>query len=182
MRISGFTYTISEAGLTKTRLTPPGTLMISNSGATLGVPKVCDIAATFNDGIAAFLGLTDQEQEYHYYFWEGKTADLRGLNQGAAQPNLNTGILSEMPVPVCSDAEMAEVVNRLSSLMSQVESMETEIATALARIGALRQSILKQAFSGQLVPQDPSDEPASALLSRLRASAPTPKTRRKIPA
>lgn len=53
-------------------------------------------------------------------------------------------------------------------------------------IGALRQSILKCAFSGRLVPQDPSDEPADKLLARLRAkSGDAParrKTRRKLPA
>ena len=179
MSVTAFTYTITEAGLTKTRLTPAGTLMISNSGATLGVPKICDIEATFNDGIAAFLGLSDEEQEYHYYFWESKTADLRGLNQGAAQPNLNTGILSEMPIPLCHPSEMREVTRRLSALMSQVDAMETEITTALAKLSALRQSILKKAFSGQLVPQDPADEPAAALLSRLRDAAPTPRRKTK---
>jgi type I restriction enzyme S subunit len=156
--------------------------MISSSGATLGVPKVCEIAATFNDGIAAFLGLSDQEQEYHYYFWESQTAGLRGLNQGAAQPNRNTGILSEMPIPVCHEEEMAEVVGRLSAMMSQVDAMESEITTALAKITALRQSILKQAFSGHFVPQDSDDEPASALLARLRDAAPAPRTRRKTKA
>ena len=58
--------------------------------------------------------------------------------------------------------------------------METEITTALAKLSALRQSILKKAFSGQLVPQDPTDEPAAALLSRLRDTAPKEKPRRKV--
>ena len=56
---------------------------------------------------------------------------------------------------------------------------------ALQRSEALRQAILKKAFSGRLVPQDPADEPASALLARLRAerttaSATPPRRRRSI--
>ena len=49
----------------------------------------------------------------------------------------------------------------------------------IMRLSALRQSILKRAFSGRLVPQDPSDEPAAALLARLRADAAAAKPRRK---
>jgi type I restriction enzyme S subunit len=67
----------------------------------------------------------------------------------------------------------------LAQCLSQVEATETEIDTALAKANALRQSILKQAFSGQLVTQDHADEPAAALLARLRGTAPVPKTRRK---
>ena len=62
--------------------------------------------------------------------------------------------------------------------------MQSEIGSGLLKIIALRQSILKKGFSGRLVPQDPSDEPAAALLARLRAEAEEKparsKTRRKI--
>jgi type I restriction enzyme S subunit len=169
VRLFSHTYTITEAGLSKTRLTPPQTLLISNSGATLGVPKICTFETTFNDGIAAFLGLSSKELEFHYYFWESQTASLRAVNQGAAQPNLNTSILSEMPIPVCSHDETGEVVNRLSCLLSDSDSLLLELDRQIARVSALRQSILEKAFSGQLVPQDPNDEPASILLERIRA-------------
>ena len=52
-----YTYTIKEAGLKKTRFVEKETLMLTNSGATLGIPKICMIATTFNDGIAAFLDI-----------------------------------------------------------------------------------------------------------------------------
>ena len=50
-----------------------------------------------------------------------------------------------------------------------VAALEASVAAALARARRLRQAVLKQAFEGRLVPQDPDDEPASVLLGRIRA-------------
>jgi type I restriction enzyme S subunit len=73
---------------------------------------------------------------------------------------------------------LAEVDRRLSVL----EAIASLVTTNLARCARLRQSILKMAFEGRLVPQDPNDEPASVLLERIRSKAPsegTPRRRRK---
>lgn len=181
MFVDSSTYTIKEAGLTKTRQVDPQTLLISNSGATLGVPKICRIRATFNDGVAAFLGLSAEENSFHYWFWVRMTPLLRNINQGAAQPNLNTSLLAESIIPQCSLTEQAEILRILDSKLESADVMDAEIDAALARADSLRQSILKRAFSGKLVPQSPADEPASVLLDRIRAEreATTPKTRKR---
>ena len=162
-------FSIKEAGLRKTRLVEPPILMLSNSGATLGVPKVCRIRTTFNDGIAAFLGLDENDLLYHYYFWASKTLELRAINQGAAQPNLNTGLIEETFIPLCSKKEMQIVARDIGRSLSICDQLAADIDIQLARSEALRQSILKKAFAGQLVAQDPRDEPASVLLDRIRA-------------
>ena len=162
-------YSIKEAGLRKTRLVNPPVLMLSNSGATLGVPKICRIRTTFNDGIAAFLGLDENDLLYHYYFWISKTSELRAINQGAAQPNLNTGLIQDVKIPLCSKNEMEIVAREIGRALSICEQLNADIDAQLTRSEALRQSILKKAFAGQLVAQDSNDEPASELLKRIKA-------------
>jgi len=106
-----------------------------------------------------------------------------GINDSGV--NITQTIFLQLVVPVPSLPEQREIVRLLDEQFTVIEQNEREIHAALKRSAALRQSILKKAFTGQLVPQDPTDEPASALLERIReerdasASAPKKKTASK---
>ncbi|WP_241239575.1 restriction endonuclease subunit S [Xanthomonas arboricola] len=79
-------------------------------------------------------------------------------------------------------AEQLEIVRRVEQLFAYADQLEAKVAAAQQRINALTQSLLAKAFRGELVPQDPGDEPASVLLERIRAqraAAPKPKRGRK---
>lgn len=93
MYVNSYTATIKEAGLKKTRKVSANTLLLTNSGATLGVPKICTFETTFNDGVAAFLYLSEELKQYVYWFLCAMTDIYRNINQGTAQPNLNTDII-----------------------------------------------------------------------------------------
>ena len=82
---------------------------------------------------------------------------------------LSISKIANLPVPICSPAEQAEIIRILDARLTAADRMEAEIDAALSRSGALRQSILKRAFAGSLVPQDPTDEPAPTLLARIKA-------------
>ena len=181
-------HSIKVAGLKRTRLVEPYTLLLTNSGATLGIPAITRIETTFNDGVAAFLGLNKDDLLYHYYFWCSKTTYLRNLNQGAAQPNLNTAIIGEMKIPVYSDKEeYVKIVQEIESRLSVCDKVEETIVMSLEKAKALRQSILKKAFEGKLLSKQElvackaaSDyEPASVLLKRIKAEKTT--TEKKEP-
>ncbi len=105
--------------------------------------------------------------------------DLNKLSVSTAQPVVSGSKLNPLPLPLCSLPEQHEIVRLLDEQFTVIEQNEREIDAALKRSAALRQSILKKAFTGQLVPQDPTDEPASALLERIREERATHSTPKK---
>jgi type I restriction enzyme S subunit len=104
---------------------------------------------------------------------------LVSSSKEVARKTLNLKELSELPVPIPPLAEQTEIVRRVDQLFAFADQLEAKVATAKQRIDALTQSILAKAFRGELVPQDPNDEPASVLLERIRAQrAAAPKAKR----
>ena len=100
---------------------------------------------------------------------------------GIGRPRINTTQLKNFIVPVCSIAEQNEIMAELSKALSLILNAENTIDAELQKSEALRQSILKKAFSGQLVAQNPADEPASVLLECIRSEKATPKPTAKKP-
>jgi type I restriction enzyme S subunit len=94
---------------------------------------------------------------------------LESLIHGVGRPRINTTQLKDVVIPVCSAAEQEAVIAEVESRLSEVDQLELTITASLQQSEALRQSILKKAFSGQLVAQDANDEPAAALLARIKA-------------
>ena len=84
--------------------------------------------------------------------------------------SLNLTTLKSFPVPSPSLSEQREVVGQLQEVTELENSLRADLTQAKRHIATLRQSILSTAFSGQLVPQDPDDGPASALLERIARS------------
>ena len=94
----------------------------------------------------------------------GNSVKTDGVNQS----NINGTKLSNYPFPYCSTEEQREIATILEQTLSLLDKTEVEIGQELRKAAALRQSILNKAFNGRLVEQDPNDEPASALLDRIR--------------
>ena len=93
---------------------------------------------------------------------EHKAKSTSGVN------NINSGEIQSLIVPLCNLSEQEVVVERLSASLSAIDAIEAEIDNQLLKADAFRQSVLKKAFTGQLVAQEPNDEPASVLLDRIK--------------
>jgi type I restriction enzyme, S subunit len=107
----------------------------------------------------------------HLYLMAG--AGGRGqLNKeayGAGKPGLNLEQVASVSIPLPCEEEVVLLLNELAGHLDAEARQRNAIANALSQSAAQRKNILKAAFSGQLVPQDPNDEPASVLLERIRA-------------
>ncbi|MCE2985034.1 MAG: restriction endonuclease subunit S, partial [Burkholderiales bacterium] len=105
--------------------------------------------------------------------------------QQVGQANVNGSKLAALTIPLPPKAEQLALVKALTEQTNSALDQEKNIEISLKQSTAQRQNILRAAFAGQLVPQDPNDEPASVLLERIRAEraqrAATPKARgRKV--
>ncbi len=88
---------------------------------------------------------------------------------GVNQVNINGTKLKTYPLPLPSLSEQHAIVAEIESRLSVCDKIEESIEQSLKQSESLRQSILKKAFEGKLVPHDPNDEPASKLLERIKA-------------
>ncbi|MDR6914929.1 type I restriction enzyme S subunit [Pseudomonas sp. 3296] len=101
---------------------------------------------------------------------------------GATRPRINLGFLRGFEIKLPSMEEQTEIVQRIEHFFAFADQIELNVAATQMRVDRLTQSILAKAFRGELVPQDPNDEPASVLLERIkaqRAATPKPKRSRK---
>jgi type I restriction enzyme S subunit len=121
--------------------------------------------------MSGFLGL-------YFVARDGGRGEFEKVIYGAGRPHLSFDQLLETRVPIPSLAEMREIVERVR-LEEEAAFSEQEFAGFHRDLLALRQSILKAAFEGRLMPQDPADEPSSALLARLSNGFPSNGPRRR---
>jgi type I restriction enzyme S subunit len=105
-------------------------------------------------------------------YWNSPSGNGRVMEQAASTSGLYTLSVTKvcaLPIPLAPLTDQQQIVAEVEQRLSVIAAAEIEISHGLLRAARLRQSILKQAFEGKLVPQDPEDEPASELLERLRA-------------
>lgn len=148
---------VTEVALKETNLSiyPKHTLLLAmyGEGKTRGKCSELLIEATTNQAIAAisFENHDIKVKPFLKYFLLKNYNDIRMLSSGGVQPNLNLGIVKKTSLPFPPIEEQHQIVQEIESRLSVADKMEESINQSLQQAEALRQSILKKAFSGELV-------------------------------
>jgi type I restriction enzyme S subunit len=161
---SQFQRTILQGG--EVLLTVVGTIgrtaIVPNELAGANTARAVAMIAVVPPALPEFLELSLRETSMR--------ARLTQASHEVARKTLNLEDVRIAVVPLPPLAEQEQIVSLVEERLSQIDSAENTIDAELTRAKRLRQSILKQAFEGKLVPQNPKDEPASVLLERIKAS------------
>lgn len=164
----------------------PGTLIIAmyGEGKTRGQVSELRIDATINQACAAItVDPLKADTAFVKLALSAQYEQTRALAEGGAQPNLNLSKVRGIPLHMPTGPEQAEIVLRVGDLFALADSIESRVAAAAGKTRRLPSITLAKAFRGELVPQDPNDEPAAVLLSRIAAerNAPTSISRPRSP-
>ena len=171
--ITDYNQTYSEEGLAQSRLWNAGTLCITIA-ANIADTAILGIDACFPDSIVGFAPNQSCNIFYIEYFMRTAKENLNRYAPATAQKNINLKILRELLIPFPPKVEQDKIVDELDRIFSITDQLDSIIDLESKRAQSLRQSILKHAFEGKLVPQDPNDEPAAVLLEKIKTEKTKP--------
>lgn len=155
---------ISAEGLanTSTQINPVGSVILNmiGEGKTRGKVGILEIAACNNQNCAAiWVSETPIRSHFIYYWLMFQYEQTRQLGSGNNQPAMNKSVVERVAFPLPSLEEQDAILEMIEDQMSVIEHLEYGLDVKLKNAQSLRQSILRHAFNGRLVPQDPKTSP-----------------------
>ena len=168
---------ISRKGLEQSNATlyPKNTILLAMYGATIGKVSVLGFPASTNQAICAFSHNSNILYNlYLFYFLKSIRSNLLNISFGGAQKNISQEKIRCISIPIPPLNEQRRIVAKIESIFAQIdaakerlERLALQISPGSNSLAQLKSSVLKQAFEGKLVPQDPNDEPAKTMLKKL---------------
>jgi type I restriction enzyme S subunit len=160
------------------KLARQGDVLICVVGATAGKLNL-SINCAIGRSVAAIRPLCEISPHFVFYQLQPKVLTLRGGSVGSAQGVISKAVLHNIEFLLPPLPEQHKIVEEIERSFSVADQVEKIVEQNLKQAERLRQSILKRAFEGKLVSQDPSDEPAEKLLERIKAEKAKHETERK---
>jgi type I restriction enzyme, S subunit len=165
---------VTDAAIAAHRLRryPIGTLLVAmyGEGKTRGQVTELRIEATINQACAAIsVDARKATTAYVRLALEANYLQMRERAEGGNQPNLNLSKIREFPLSLPCLEEQRAITAKVEAIFEWSGRLDDRLSTARRHVERSTRTLLASAFSGELVPQDPNDEPASRLLSRLHA-------------
>jgi type I restriction enzyme, S subunit len=147
-----------------------GDILITKDG-TLGVVRAVRTDKVFSIFVSLALvkPVDTKMTDYMELAFTSPQLQQQMVGVGSGLQHIHLTDLRKDMIPVAPEAEQLEIVRRVHQDLALIDAVESAVAAAFSGLRELDQSILAKAFRGELVAQDPSDEPASALLDRIRA-------------
>jgi len=142
---------LTELGSQQSRIIYPETLLLSNSGATLGVPKISKITGCINDGSVAFLTFDKRlERDFLFYFFKTHTEIYRQEMSGYGQPNLNTDIVKSTQIPLPPIEEQIQIVKFIETEFDEFDFTIGQSILQITKLKDYRQSLISEAVTGKI--------------------------------
>jgi type I restriction enzyme S subunit len=170
---SGLGLSQQEVTAYKAKVIPKGNVIMSCIGR-FGIAVVLGCDAVINQQLHAFLVPEGLLPKYLVYSIVNQEAYMTAISTSTTIAYLNQDNCNSVPVSLPSTDEQGVIVAEVERRLSIVDEIEAQVDADLKRAARLRQGILKRAFEGRLVPQDPTDEPAEKLLERIRRERQSP--------
>jgi type I restriction enzyme S subunit len=104
-----------------------------------------------------------------YYFLKNEFFTLQNMSKGDL-PGIDRDAILKMLIGIASPKEQERIISQIEQSFSVLENTSQVVNSTLQNLQTMKMSILKQAFEGKLVPQDPNDEPAQMLLERIKST------------
>lgn len=168
--------TLEKAEELRSHHVHPGDLVITKMGEPPGdvaiFPDHIPLAVATSDCIKWTLSPHLRNRRYFMFAMRFPVvkSQILQITRGVAQLKMSLERFKGLNIPVPPIEEQERIVTYIDEIFSIADEVNLQITSSLQRAEHLRQSILKQAFEGRLVPQDPNDEPASVLLRHIQAS------------
>jgi type I restriction enzyme S subunit len=162
---------ITEDGLANISggIYPKDTIVMAMYGATIGKLGRLTFDAAVNQACACAITHQGVFNWFLFYWLRSNRQKYIDAGRGGGQPNISRELIYEQPFVLPPLAEQKRIVAKIESTTAKIDAIEKAVTEAEALLEKYRESLLAKAFRGELVPQDPNDEPASKLLERIRA-------------